>query len=407
MKKTKKLSGSTKTDRGHIPLTSGQKEILIEFYGVAPTRVLFTKTERNSIWSKFKSKREFPSNLNIKQKCPALSDEIEKSLQSGKLIQSAIFSECVYAQTLADMLQLKDFFNFAINPECLEDDIINLIASYRLKPRYVYKSSDESRVLIQAGGFDGVDSALITVHEKKIFTIEFKEPAAKTSEFDLPRYKEDGYLILDEEFSAERPHFESMVEEQITKRLNFWDVMGSNVNDFDSLNVLFAVTENYNHKKYADVICVEDVDGFLTMIPANQVSLWATTKGEIRPAGRNPYSVWTPITLRRFIADLGGNIENGLVTLPLKSLTTAKRRGGNDDVGRFKINPIFFVKPDKVRKSGDQINFELKDVRKDKKYKKEKVDALLIKNNLDYSYNSTKLKIIGNNRKIDGLYYTF
>jgi hypothetical protein len=366
MKKAKKMAGRAKADRGHIPLTSGQKEILIEFYGVAPTQVLFTKIERNSIWSEFKKKRKLPSSLNIKQKCPALSDEIEKSLQSGKLIQSAIFSECVYAQTLANMLGLKNFFNFTFNPECLEDDIISLIASYRLKPRYVYKSSDQSRVLIQAGGFDGVDSALITVQEKKVFTIEFKEPAAKTSEFDLPRYREDGYLILDEEFSVERPHFESMVEEQIKKKLNFWDAMGSNVNDFDPLNVLFAVSENYNHKKYADVICVEDVDGFLTMIPANQVSLWASTKGEIRPGGRNPYSVWTPVTLKRFIIDLGGNIKDGVVTVPLKNLTTAKRRGGNDDIGRFKINPIFFVKPDKVRKSGDQINFELKDVRQNK-----------------------------------------
>lgn len=366
MKKAKKLSGRNNADRSHIPLTSGQKEILIEFYSVAPTRVLFTKAERNSIWSKFKKKREFPSTLNIKQKCPALSDEIEKSLQSGKLIQSAIFSECVYAQTLANMFQLNDFFNFAINPESLEEEIVNLIASYRLKPRYVYKSRDQSRVLVQAGGFDGVDSALITVDEKKVFTIEFKEPAAKTSEFDLPRYKEDGYLILDDEFCAERPHFVSMVKEQIDKKLNFWEAMGSNVNDFDPLNVLFAVTENYNHKKYADVICVEDADGFLTMIPANQVSLWASTKGEIRPGGRNPYSVWTPLALRRFIADLGGNIKDGVVTLPLTGMKTAKRRGGNDDVGRFKINPIFFVKPDKVRKSGGRIIFELNDVRQNK-----------------------------------------
>jgi hypothetical protein len=230
----------------------------------------------------------------------------------------------------------------------------------------VYKSIDKSRVLVQAGGFDGVDSALITVHEKKVFTIEFKEPAAKTSEFDLPRYKEDGYLILDEKFLAERPHFVNMVNEQVNKKLNFWDVMGSNVNDFDPLNVVFAVSENYNHKKYADVICVEDSKGILTMIPANQVTLWANTKGEIRPGGRNPYSVWTPTVLRSFIAELGGSIRDGSVTIPLKSMTTAKRRGGNDDVGRFKINPIFFVYPDKVRKSGDQIIFDLEDVRQNK-----------------------------------------
>ena len=37
------------------------------------------------------------------------------------------------------------------------------------------------------------------------------------------------------------------------------------------------------------------------MMPVNQVQLWAELEGEIRPAGRNRYKVWTPAALNRFM----------------------------------------------------------------------------------------------------------
>ena len=74
--------------------------------------------------------------------------------------------------------------------------------------------------------------------------------------------------------------------------------MGSNVHDFDPRSVNAAVTKNYQAKKFADVLCTEDKDTRLVMLPINQAQLWAKTEGEIRPAGRNHYAVWTPNALR-------------------------------------------------------------------------------------------------------------
>lgn len=94
------------------------------------------------------------------------------------------------------MFNLNLFINCFENPNFINEDIRKLLLSYNLVPRYIYSSLDKKRMLIQAGGYGGIDSALITVVDLVIYTIEFKEPYAKTSEPDLPKYEEDGNLII-------------------------------------------------------------------------------------------------------------------------------------------------------------------------------------------------------------------
>ena len=201
--------------------------------------------------------------------CPALYDQIKKSYSTGNNIQSAVFSECVYAQTIANMFNLKLFVDSNNCESFIPNSIIKLLQSYNLHPRYAYSSEDKKRMLIQAGGHNGVDSALITVMDLNIFTIEFKEPAAKASEPDLPKYSEDGNLVINDIFLKKYPQFKEMLKEKYNK-INFFEIMGSNINDFSKESIDIAVSNNYN-KKYADVICVEDKSGYLIMLPANQV----------------------------------------------------------------------------------------------------------------------------------------
>lgn len=345
-----------------IPLTKSQAEILGEFYVRPNTLVLLDRSKRKEIWDGFKKSRHVP-NIGLDKKCPALLAELNKALDSGNLVQSAVFSECVYAQTLANMFSLDEFSNYALDSYSLPLDIVALIESYHLKPRYVYKSSDGRRILIQAGGNAGIDSALFTVQDKKVFTIEFKEPGAKTSEPDLPAYGEDGYLTVTSEFLANYPQFDGMLKEQLNKKLNFWTVMGSNVNDFTLESIQMAVSENYSAKKYADVICVEDAQGYLTMMPANQVGMWSNTQGEIRPAGRNAYAVWTPKALEQFIEGLGGQIRGGEVSVPAEYVATSSQRGGNSDVSRYKLNSLFFVRVAHVKNVSGILYFMLEKVK--------------------------------------------
>lgn len=340
-----------------IPLTKNQKDILKEFYDIPSTSVVFTKNERKEIWDQFKLKRLIP-DIELKSRCPALLAELQKSINNVNLIQSAVFSECSYAQTLANMLELPKFYNYSVSPECLSNSLVLLLNSYKMVARYVYKSNDDRRILIQAGGHGGIDSALITVQDKTIFSIEFKEQAAKTSEPDLPPYGEDGYLTITAEFLLKNPQFEFMINEQILKSLNFWNVMGTNVNNFSKEGIQIAVSDNYASKKFADVICVEDEQGRLTMIPANQVGLWSKTSGEIRPAGRNMHAVWTPNALTDFIVLSGGQIYKGIVTIGIDKLVPAKARGGDNSITRYKINPIFFVREQNVELDQGTARFQ-------------------------------------------------
>ena len=86
-----------------IVLTLSQKEIMQEFYSIAPTKVIFSKSERQKLWA-LATKRSANLDLSeLRSTCPALEHQIRKSYEEGNNIQSAVFSECAYAQTFANM----------------------------------------------------------------------------------------------------------------------------------------------------------------------------------------------------------------------------------------------------------------------------------------------------------------
>jgi hypothetical protein len=321
-----------------IPLTKKQCEIMAEFYSIPFTNVVLPKMERSAIWNA--CKRDESPDKRLVKVCPAAYAEIKKSIESEQNLQSAIFSECAFAQTLANILNLPVFADCSVEPSSVPCAIIKLLYSYNLAPRFVYSNTAKTRMLIQAGGCSGVDSALVSVLDNDIYTIEFKEAGAKTSEPDLPKYGEDGKLILTKDFEERYPQFTDMMKQHIG--FNFFENMGHNENDFTPESLRIAVTENYTAKKFADVICTEDKSDYLTMLPANQVDMWANLQGEIRTAGRNHYSVWTPKALAGFIQNIGGKILDGRVIIKHTDLQKRKPRGGTGISG-YKINPLFFV----------------------------------------------------------------
>jgi len=343
-----------------IPLTRLQKEIMQEFYNIKPTKVVFNKTQRNKLWNQAKNRTDEFDLKELAKICPALAHQIKRSYEEGHNIQSAVFSECVYAQTIANMFGLNLFANCFKDHNFIPNKVSNLLKSYNLTPRYAYSTSDKKRMLIQAGGCNGIDSALITVIDLTIYTIEFKEPGAKTSEPDLPKYGEDGILTLDEEWLKKNNQFKEMLEEQ--KGLNFFEIMGHNVHNFSYKSVMYAVSNNYINK-LLNVICTEDANGYLVMMPANQIQLWAHIEGEIRPSGRNAYNVWTPVALKRFLLEKNATIVGNQVTIKRNKLEARRQRGGGGRISGYKINPLFFVYSDNCSVNGDNVTFDINKVR--------------------------------------------
>ena len=355
------IRGETMTDLIQ-ELSAKQIEIMSEFYSRPLVRVALVKAERDRIWNQFKKSRTYPLTFHLEKHAPALQAELDKSISSGNLVQAAVFSECVYSQALANILGLSEFSNYSLDDTWLSSVVKDRLKELGFAPRYIYRNSEQDRFLIQAGGFGGVDAALISVLGDKVFTIEYKEPGAKTSEPDLPKYGEDGFIISDESFEVKNPQYKKMLDEQIAKKLNIFVRAGSNINDFSPESIEFAVHHSYGTVKKADVICVEDADGLLTMIPSHHAKKWAELEGEIRPGGRNAYKVWTPGKAKSLIADLEGTIEGDNVRIPKKNLKIAKARGGNKD-SRFKLNPIFFVRIENCVVDGDIVEFDLSDLR--------------------------------------------
>lgn len=345
-----------------IPLTKQQKQIMEQFYAIKPTKVIFNKTERVALWDKATARSNDIELDSLQSVCPALAHQIRKSYQSELNIQSAVFSECVYAQTFAKMMGLNLFVNCYEDKGFIPKPVDRLLESYHLFPRYVYSTIDKKKMLIQAGSNNGIDSALITVLDLEIFTIEFKEPKSKTSEPDLPKYNENGLLKVTDHWLHINPQFAAMLKEHTG--LNFFEVMGTNINNFSKESIDIAVSNNYvGKKKYADVICTEDKKGMLVMLPTNQVSIWAKIEGEIRPAGRNHYRVWTPRKLIKLLNAKGATILNGSISISKTKLDKRKERGGNRTLSGYKISPLFFIRVRDCTEANGVLTFKLSKIR--------------------------------------------
>ena len=339
-------------------LTDLQRKLIRYFYETPQLRISLNKSERTKIWDDFVKNRNIKNISHLENIVPALYFEMEKALAQDQNIQPAVFSECVYVQALAAKFKLSKFEHY------LEHAKIDLLTNDalgnapKLTVRYAYSSPNGNEVLYQAGGAGAVDCAFKTNFDSGLAMIELKESYARTSEPNLPKYGEDGYIVSSAEFEGEYPQLVPMLEEQIEKKLNAFEHLGSNVNSFSEKNIVKAVTENYSGKKFADFICTEDSNGFLVMLPSADVSRWAKLEGEIRPSGRNKAKVWTPFRLQKVLIDKGAEIKSTDITMSLSLLKSTNKRGGSQ-TSRLKIDPSFFVYKNDLEIRGEFVHFDL------------------------------------------------
>jgi hypothetical protein len=346
-----------------VQLNDLQQKIMRNFYSRPNIRISLNKIERKEIWDNFVSNRDIQNISHLEKKIPALYAEMAKAIEHEKNIQPAVFSECVYAQSLAEKFELSVFKDHINDSKLkLKIGVQHSKELNELTVRYSFSNLNGDRVLYQAGGASSVDCAFHSQYEDQLIWIEMKEAYARTSEPDLPKYAEDGYIISSETFEKTYPQFKSMLEEQIEKRLNVFEHVGNNISDFSVSSIEKAVTENYSGEKLAHVICTEDDDGMLVMLPSNHVAKWSKIEGEIRPSGRNSYSVWTPLRLFETLNQMNAEIDDNIVRIPLAKLKSSNARGSRS-ISRYKIDPLFFVRESNVTLSGQMASFALDEVR--------------------------------------------
>jgi hypothetical protein len=217
---------------------------------------------------------------------------------------------------------------------------------------------ENSSTLYQAGGASGVDCALKIQDLDEVAMIELKESYARASDPNLPKYAGDGRLVTSTKFEEKNPQFIEMIQEQIAKKLNIFDHLGSNINDFSAESIEKALTDNYQGSKFAHVICTEDVSGNLVMIPSNHVSRWAKMEGEIRPSGRNSCKAWSTLRLVEILLERGAKVASDKVEIPLENVKPTVARGGKQ-ISRYRIDPIFFVRAKDIKIDSGNCTFDL------------------------------------------------
>lgn len=344
-------------------LSETQLRILSSFYKKDNVKVSLNKNERSHIWDKFLVSRNLSDFEYLKEMVPALFFEIAKAISSNRNIQSAVFSECVYTKAIADQFGLIDFHYFEKpKHEIVSSKTREGVPVVELNVRYAYSHNATSSTLYQAGGASGVDCALKIPAIDEIAMIELKESYARASDPNLPKYGNDGRLVTSMKFEASNPQFREMLQEQITKELNIFDHLGSNINDFSAASIEKALTDNYQGSKFAHVICTEDINGYLVMLPSNHVTKWAKMEGEIRPSGRNSCKAWSILRLTEVLLKKGAEINGDRVVIPSRLLKPTIARGGNR-ISRYRIDPIFFVRERDIKIESGKCKFYLASVK--------------------------------------------
>ncbi|UUD36807.1 Uncharacterised protein [Mycoplasmopsis californica] len=350
-----------------------QQTIIDKFYSNKPLKIIWNKNERNYLWNLSKKKDELVNFSFLKNKCPSIYDQINKSRLLKRNIQPAIFSECVYSQSLAELFNLDYFIKFEdIDKNDLSWEIQNCINEYDITPRYIYTNYSQNCFLIQAGGPNFADAILFI--DNNPFFIEYKEPGAKTSEVDLPKYDDEGNIIWTEKWLKENPQFNKMAREKTN--LNFFEVAGRNINDFSTESIEYAINNNY----VSDFIVTEDKNGLLTMLPSKQITNWASkVESEIRPAGRNHYKVWTNKKLIEILESKQAKLLNSIVNILKNNVSERKERGGNQ-VSGYKLHEFFFVYKKEVKEDENNLVFNINKVRQ----LKPTITAKIFFNDLEY-----------------------
>lgn len=340
-------------------ISANQSRVISQFYESSPVKVRLSQAERDDVWEKFKKNRDIRDYAYLKELIPGIYAELNKAISNNKKIQAAVFSECVYSQAIADKLRLLDFQNHLENKvDRFDMTKLKIANKLDLTVRYSYSSADKRTILLQAGAGKGVDCALVSSEYEVATMIEFKEPYARTSTPNLPKYTEDGYLVSSDKFQQKHPQFKSMVEEQIRKKLNIFDHLGHNVNNFSNSSIATAVAESYRNDKFAEFICTEDASGYLVILPLADAHKWATLEGELRPSGRNSVKVWTHKKLIDTLKSLGAEINGEVVKIPTENLEPRTARGGENMSG-LKITPLFWVKIKDVKFEGEISSFNI------------------------------------------------
>lgn len=282
--------------------------------------------------------------------------EIRKQFKAQKALQSGIISECFYASTIAKIFNLNKFVDLEsclfneVPPEC-----IDYITSTTIKfncARYLYYNKSNLDVFIIQYGNPAHGDAEIIINGQKI-RLEFKEQKAKAGEYDI-HYNENGNLILAEDFGEKFPELSKLIHE-FNNNTNLMENVGHNYKELDKELGLRHV-KRYFENNAIDVLISTNVDNDLLTVTSSCLDdekIISTRGSEIRTAGRNSKSIFTPNYFEEVMNEIGADKINENMYKVLKEKITITSGRGQSEPSRLKLNPLFFVKVSDLIEEGE------------------------------------------------------
>lgn len=300
---------------------------------------------------------------NIK-KVKSVRAEVERQFEINRRLQSGTLCECVMAETIAQIYGLDcfaDVFHTYIRE--LPANILYRLRddNNRILCRYIYYNKENlNTFLIQYGNPTRYDADLYI--DNQIVKLEFKDKIARAGEKET-EYNDEGKLVYSEKFAEENPDYIPLIE-RFNKENNIIDLTGNyKINDdadkkailkayFKSLGFESLVSLDDNSQLVAITEgCIDTKDGkeFLSL-----------DGSEIRRSGKNYYGVFTEKLLLKSIRNIGGEIIDDNVKIPVNNMTD---RTNNRRITGKKINHLFFVKIENIKEESGYYTFTLNNVK--------------------------------------------
>lgn len=322
----------------------------------------------------------YDSNSTIKSlisKLKAGKNEIQKQITNQRALQSGILAECVFIQTLADMLNINQFCD-------LEDDsTIPNEVSYNLNKvqskakagntvRYVYyNSNDYNNIIFQCGNPYSVGDATAIINGERV-VIEIKDIIALLQDKDL-EYDEDGHILITEELEHSFSDYIPFIND-FNSRTTMFNEFGHNCPILSNADVTTKqhFLSSYTNSSPTDILMTSYKNKLVAIKSCDLTktlsdgSLVLSTKGsEIRTTGKNSTKVFTPNYLMNVLSELDVTVIDDMCYIDKKN-TKVKgfvKGRGTTKATRFKINNCFFVRNDgSLIDCGDYYKFNIKDI---------------------------------------------
>jgi len=299
----------------------------------------------------------------------AANAEFEKQFHKRQGLQPSILNACFIIQTIANLLKLDHFIDADEKVENVPAHLLRSLIQAKggelesQYPRYIYHGDKQGVVLLQYGDSASIDA--IFVNEGYRIRLEIKDSKAKMGEFDLS-YGEDGKLIPSEKIVEEYPAFLKFID-KFNSETTVFNQIGRNYKfgkDIDKVTAEELVDSTFKTKKI-DLYLLQNSSKLFALPTEYLLDNIDISGSEIRMAGRNHSSTFTPTNLINTLNSLNAQITGTQVKLLYDAVKEKKGRGMTV-ITRYDINSLYFLKINNVNINAGFVSFDLKDVEQKK-----------------------------------------